>query len=221
MLREEAIWFGDRLGHILSGNASPVLNIGSSTRHFRSIEQPQIDQFIFSVLENREIRVIHLDQKNAEGVDIIGDLSDPDFLEQVKQLKCRTIFCNNLLMHLEEQDRLNLVNVISEILPSKGLLYLSTSFNFPYTPDPYDSYYRPEPDNLISLFKGFKTIDKKIVSGSGSFFRSVTKNPRFGLIILTRIFTPFYKFRTWKYLIQYLPNSFKNYSASCVILQKD
>ena len=79
MLREEAIWFGDRLGHILSGNASPVLNIGSSTRHFRSIEQPQIDQFIFSVLENREIRVIHLDQKNAEGVDIIGDLSDPDF----------------------------------------------------------------------------------------------------------------------------------------------
>lgn len=220
MLREEAIWFGERLGHIMSTNASPVLNIGSSTKHFRSVEQPQIDNYIFSVLDKQGIEVVHLDQKNAEGVDIVGDLSQPAFLNEVKGLKCKTIFCNNLLMHLEKNDRENLVKVIDEILPSKGFIYLSTSYNFPYTPDPYDSNYRPDTKELASLFNGYQIIDSRIVEGTFSFFKSVTRKPRFGLIILIRLFTPFYKFRTWKYLIKYLPKSMKKYSASCVILQK-
>lgn len=221
MLREEAIWFGERLGHILSLGASPVLNVGSSTKHFRSVIQPQIDQFIFNPLEQQGIKLVHLDQKNAEGVDIVGDLSDPAFLEKVKGMECKTIFCNNLLMHLDEKDRLNLVEVFDKILPSGGLIYLSTSFSFPYTPDPYDSYYRPDPLDLASLFPRYSILDKKIVEGSGSLYKSVTKKPRFGMLILARIFTPFYKFRSWKYLIQYLPKFFNRYSASCIIIKKD
>lgn len=220
MLLEESIWFKERLSNIINAAASPVLNIGSSTKHFRSVIQSHIDRNIFSVLEQHGLKVIHLDQKNAEGVDVVGNFSDAAFLQKVKALQCKAIFCNNLLMHLEKQDRDNLVQVMDHLLPSGGFIYLSTSQTFPYTPDPYDSYYRPNPDELYSLFKNYKLVDKAVVLGQDSLFKSAKRNPRFAAILLTRLVTPFYKFRSWSFLMKYLPKFFEPYSAACLILQK-
>ena len=76
----EAQWLGDRLAEIADGELFPLLNVGSSTGEFRTTVQPHIDAKVFAPLRARGGKVLHLDIKAAEGVDIVGDLLDPGFL---------------------------------------------------------------------------------------------------------------------------------------------
>ena len=52
MLNEESIWIGNELINLeRQGNLSPLLNFGSSTGHFRKVDQPVIYKNIFEPLE--------------------------------------------------------------------------------------------------------------------------------------------------------------------------
>src|SRR5262245_58429456 len=70
MRPSEAKYIAEILGHLPNDAVGPCLNVGSSTRHFREVEQPHVDRLVFAPLAQRGIEVTHADLKPAEGVDI-------------------------------------------------------------------------------------------------------------------------------------------------------
>ena len=75
MLLNESYWFNDMVNKYVNANDT-VLNIGSSTKHFREIIQPHINNNLIQPLINKGARVIHIDIKDNNGVDIVGDINE-------------------------------------------------------------------------------------------------------------------------------------------------
>ena len=63
----EAIWLACELSRITPAMLSPLLDIGSSTRHYREVEQPWVEEFLFAPLGERGVRVVHCDIKTGAG----------------------------------------------------------------------------------------------------------------------------------------------------------
>ena len=53
---------------------SRALDIGSSTLHYRTVEQPHIEEQVLAPLRARGVDIVHLDAKEAPGVDVVCDL---------------------------------------------------------------------------------------------------------------------------------------------------
>jgi len=102
----EAKWIADTILQLPLVEHLRVLNIGSSTRPFRTHCQPHIESLIFGPLRERNIKVVHQDIKEGNGVDIVGDLTNRHFLCKLKDLKCNLVLCNNLLEHLVNREPL-------------------------------------------------------------------------------------------------------------------
>lgn len=216
---EEAAWFGSRLPEP-GTSAGVVLNIGSSTREFRSVRQPYIDEQLFRPLNDRGFEILHVDQKASDGVDLVGDLDDAQFVDRLCQLTADIIFCNNLLTHLRNADRERLIAAVDQILKSGGLLYLSASSRFPYITDPYDSYYRPDDRQLAALFGAYEVVDSAVVQTSSSFVDNLRADKALALRVAARALVPFYNPWSWYVLMRYLPQMHKPYETACVILRK-
>jgi hypothetical protein len=52
--------------------------LGSSTSHFRTVEQPHIEEQVMAPLRARGVEIVHLDAKQAPGVDVVCDLDAAD-----------------------------------------------------------------------------------------------------------------------------------------------
>ena len=87
MLIQEAKWIGREISRIGSPNITPILDVGSSTKEYREKFQPWIDKYIFKQLREKKLEVKHLDIKDSPGVDIVGDLTDLRFLEELTRYK--------------------------------------------------------------------------------------------------------------------------------------
>lgn len=221
MLIEESIWIGEKINN-LSTNSFPILNIGSSTKEYRTKKQSHIQKNIFNLISEESKNVIHLDMKASEGVDLVGDLYDSDFLEEIKKYKVKCILFNNVLMYIDEIQRKKLCKILYEILEKDGYLIVTNSYIFPPAPDPVESYYRPNPSKLYQdLFQNFELKDAKEITTGYNFYQQLKDKPRLIPIKLVRIFLPFYKFQDWSFMMEYYLKYFKrNYSASCLFLQK-
>lgn len=219
MHSEEATWFGARLPEA-AGTSGVVLNIGSSTHEFRTVQQPYIEEKIFRPLQERGFKILHVDQKAALGVDLVGDLSEADFVGRLTNVKADAVFCNNLLMHLRRQDVPRVVRAIDRMLRTGSLLYLSSSARYPYTPDPHDNCFRPDTRRLAALFPQYELLDADLVQSASTFMDDLRRNKRFAVTVAARALAPFYKPRSWYFLLRYLPNINKPYETACVILRK-
>ena len=78
MLRLEAEWLGERMARIPDKDLFPLLDLGSSTLEYRTQTQPYIERNIFAPLRARGGVVYHLDMKSDPGVDVVGNLEDPE-----------------------------------------------------------------------------------------------------------------------------------------------
>ena len=79
MRPEEAAYIRDVLADFPAEAISPMLEIGSSTLAFRTIDKPHIDRDIHEPLKRRGVRIVTTDLL-AEGVEIVGDVFDPQIL---------------------------------------------------------------------------------------------------------------------------------------------
>lgn len=163
MLRPEARWFGQRLRALSTEAVYPQLNLGSQTLHFRTQEQPWIDAFLFAPARQRGGVVVHADLQAAPGVDLVGDLTDPQFLTQVQNLRFRSVICSNLLEHVIGPRRI--AEAATAAVVPGGYLFVSVPFRFPYHPDPIDTLFRPRPAELAALFPGTKVVEQCLVRG--------------------------------------------------------
>jgi SAM-dependent methyltransferase len=218
MLTTEAEWIGSLIPILRDKNAFPLLNIGSSTLQFRKYQQPHIEKYIFDPLNKIGAKVLHLDLKANEGVDIVGSLDDNKIISDLIKFKFKSIICSNLLEHVENPKIL--CQTMYEILQPKGLLIVTVPFLFPYHNDPIDTLFRPTVYELASLFPHMKPLLTIKIESDKTYFSGLLQNKKELEIILIRFLTPFYKPKNWLHLMKYLPNFFKKTSVSCVVLEK-
>lgn len=172
MLYEESLWFKETIGRYVK-SGSLVLNIGSSTRHFIEVEQPYIKQNIFDELAAKQCIIKNVDIKHAEGVDLVGDVTDKNFIESLKNLNPAIIICSNLLEHLES--RKPFCEGLMQIMNKETLLFVSVPYSFPYHEDPIDTLYRPNLEELQQAFDKLILVEGKIVD-CGFYFKQLSKD---------------------------------------------
>ena len=161
MFEAEAV----RLREILIGlpSVSPLLNLGSSTRHFREIEKPHIQRELFGPLEAAGIAVVHSDLKQADGVDIAGDILEPKVRGDLKARGFRCVLAANLLEHV--RDRAAVIAACEEIVGPGGHILATVPSSYPYHADPIDTGYRPSPAELAAAFTGSRMLAAEEVAG--------------------------------------------------------
>lgn len=145
------------------GDASPLLNLGSSTAAFRLSSKPHIEARLFAPLRRAGVEVIHCDIKAGEGVDIAGDILDPAFVARMARMGFRCVLAANLLEHV--RDRATVIAACEEIAGPGGLILVTVPSSAPYHADPIDTHYRPSPAELAAAFTRSRPLLAEEVAG--------------------------------------------------------
>jgi hypothetical protein len=192
MFETEAV----RLREILLGRpaVSPLLNLGSSTREFREREKPHIQRELFGPLEAAGVAVVHGDLKQADGVDLAGDIFDPAVQRDLKARGFRCVLLANLLEHV--RDPKAVAAACEEIVGAGGLIVATVPSSFPYHADPIDTGLRPSPGELAGLFTRSmpllleeivgRTYAEELKARGATVARALAQTLLFGLIAWAR-----------------------------------
>lgn len=215
MLIEEARWFGQKIAAMDPASLFPLCNVGSSTDRFRRVEQPWIDEFIFRPARERGLQVVHMDVRSAPGVDVVGDLSDPPFLATLSDMGFQSVFCSNLLEHVTNRE--SLCKALVSLIRPGGHILVSVPYQYPFHLDPIDTGFRPDIEELASLFPSMHSVDGEIVTG-GTYLDSLRRSPLVAIKTSLRILTPFYRPRAWLSVVCHLPWLSRHYQVTCLIL---
>lgn len=153
----------ERLREILLARqgVTPLLNLGSSTGHFRRVEKPHIQTELFDPLDAAGVAVFHADLKAAEGVDLAGDLLDPAILAQLQAMPFGCVLLANLLEHVP--DRTAVIAAAEDIAGPGGLILVTVPNSYPYHADPLDTGYRPTPEALAAAFTRSEILATEMV----------------------------------------------------------
>ncbi len=186
----------NRLREILlaQGEISPLLNLGSSTRAFREQARPHIEHALFAPLRAAGVAVVHSDLKQADGVDLAGDVIDPAVRAGLKRRGFRALLIANMLEHV--RDREAVTAACEEIVGPGGLILATVPSSFPYHADPIDTGYRPAPAELAAAFAASdpllaeevtgRTYREDIAARGSSLRRELGRTLGFGLIGFAR-----------------------------------
>jgi len=162
MFREEAIWVKQALVKIkpLSNN-NKVANLGSSTAYFREVIQPHIHEQIITTLQNNGWKIINIDLKEEEGVDIVADLTKTNFANLVEP-SALTI-CTNMLEHVEDINEV--INNLKKVTVQGGYILITVPYKYKKHLDPIDNMFRPTPQQIANLFKKeeIEIIDEQVI----------------------------------------------------------
>lgn len=164
MLEVEAAWLRARLAELGDGELSPLLNLGSSDLHFRTCVQPWIDREVFAPLRARGAAIVHSDLKALPGVDIAADALGDEGARRLAAVGARAILCCNMFEHVT--DRAALARRCAALVPAGGVLIVTVPRSYPYHPDPIDTYYRPDPEDMSrELFPELRCVRAEVVVG--------------------------------------------------------
>jgi hypothetical protein len=150
MLRSEARWLRREMARLSVAQLDPVLSIGSGDEVCRNRVQPWIAEEVFDPLVARGVDIVHHEHFPSQGVDVAGDLADPDVLASLRALQPRTILCCSVLEHVVDPTAIS--QWMSDAISPGGTLVVTVPRRFPYHPDPIDSLYRPSLSELESTF---------------------------------------------------------------------
>ena len=199
---------------------SVCLNLGSSTRAFREEMQPHVGERFVRPLERDGIRFVHCDMKQADGVDEVGDVLDPEFRAKLQSYDASLLVCSNLLEHLTEPQRF--ASACGELVRDGGFGLFSVPLSYPYHPDPIDTMLRLTPAELAAMLPGWTVVrSQELVAGSywGDLKHSGSPWSRLVRQAL-RVALPFYRPSQWRPNASRLSWLFRRYSVSIVLLQK-
>jgi SAM-dependent methyltransferase len=217
VLLEEAKWLSRNLAGLEASQLYPMCNLGSSTEHYRRVVQPYIDTYLFEPARAKNLKVIHVDARPDEGVDMVGDLSDPSFLTRLSRLNVRSVMCCNLLEHVT--NRVDVSKAVLAALKPGGYLIATVPYRFPYHEDPIDTMYRPSVKELAGLFPGTSVCKAAIVRAS-RFGYDMNRNYHALYRMIARAALPIYKPRRWWPSVQKLSEIAAGYKVTCVVLRK-
>jgi len=217
MLINEAKWFADKIQILSTTDLSPCVNIGCQEPVFRRKHAPWIDEVFTKSLTTKGIDIINCDLDAGDDVDVIGDVCSKEIQFIIKKFHPKSAICCNLLEHVVNPTVVSCS--IVEMLPESGLIFASCPRSYPYHPNPIDNRYRPNPQELASIFPGCDILFADTVNcGTALDYFKFTESGVF--IKILRLFLPFLKPRGWWETAVRIPWFFKPYSASCVVLRK-
>lgn len=220
MRKEEAAYVGELAAALAAKGAQPVLNVGSSTEDFRTVEQPHIHDSVFAPLERAGVRVIHSDLKEAPGVDVAGDMFDPSVQRLLASFRPKLLLACNLMEHLRPELRATLPEIFDRILAPGGYVVLSVPYSYPLHFDPIDTYYRPSPGELRELFPRYRLVESRVVVSTSYVPELRRLSPRAKVRLAVRALVPVYRPRQWLGLAHRFLWLVRSYKVSCVVLQK-
>lgn len=215
MLFEEAKFIGKIMYELNPEDVFPLCNLGSSNDELAKLRQPWIDEFIFKPARDSDYKVVNIDIKEHPGVDLVGDVTDPRFMEKLKLLGFKSVICSNLLEHVPNESVIDICDSLMQFIPKKGYLFISGPYKFPYHPDPIDTMFRPNIKELSLLFPDTTQIEGKIITSNDH------RKPIELIKNIVRIFLPFYKPKEWLFFPRQFPWLFRNYKATCIVLQNN
>ncbi|MEI6429675.1 MAG: hypothetical protein WCO45_15015 [Pseudanabaena sp. ELA607] len=218
MLRKEAIWLGEVISKLEPEHLFPMLNLGSSNQYFREQAQPWINELVFQPAVNQGYKIIHTDLKSDVGVDLVGDLNDPNFIDLLNKQQVKSILCSNLLEHVNNKEQL--CQIITAIIPEKGYLLITVPRDFPLHLDPIDTLFRPNVSELKAFFPDLTLVKGEIVVDG--LLCQVTATPAFlyVLVMILRLLCPIYQPLRWLDSLRYSLWLFRNVSATCAVFKK-
>jgi SAM-dependent methyltransferase len=171
MLEEEAQWLARRILELNLAPGSHVVDVGSSTDHFRQVVQPYIDHLIFGPLRERDVHITHVDAKTQPGVDLVVDLTAgqvPDVVRASGDL----VLCCSLLEHV--LDRRQAIENLAVITKPEGKVIVTVPHRFPYHQDPIDTGYRPSPEELADEIGDFFQVESaELIEASWGYVKSL------------------------------------------------
>lgn len=121
-----------------------ILNIGSSTHRFRTVEQP----FQATLFAGRN--VTHVDAKQDTGVDVVYKVGEGR-LSKIVHGFFDVVLLSSVLEHVEDRDAV--MRDVAAIV--RNLLIVTVPHVWPYHPDPIDNLYRPTPQELTDYVCSF------------------------------------------------------------------
>ena len=145
MFVDESLWIRDALAAVPLAPGASLLDVGSSTLHFRTVAQSWVDGNVFAPLRARGVRILHLDARSDPGVDIVADAAQLDGIDQAFDV----VVAANVLEHVIDRDG-TLRNLRRLVRPG-GLLPVTVPHRYPLHPDPIDTGFRPTADVLAAL----------------------------------------------------------------------
>jgi hypothetical protein len=217
MFEAEAIWL-EKLLRMQDGEAiSPLLNIGSSTRQFREQEQPWTERRIFAPLKARGVAILHLDNREGEGIDIRADVLSDGQLAGIKAYGPKSILCCNILEHVPDHQAL--ARRCIEIVGAGGLIFVTVPYSYPHHRDPIDTMFRPSPDELAVLFRPAEMVKGEVIDTGQSWWNDVHRRPWILLRPLLRLPFPFVGFAGWKRSMRRLYWLRHHYRVTCAMFR--
>lgn len=175
----EARWIAAQLAALPRDQISPLLNIGSSTAEFRERRQPHIDGLIFAPLRAAGVEIIHADLKQQPGVDIAGDLADPQVQAKLRARRPRAAICSNLLEHVPEPARF--ARLVASLVEPGGVLVVTVPRSYPYHADPIDTGFRPAPEELVAMLPSCTVLHSEVVA-DGTYGAELRRQGKAGLL---------------------------------------
>jgi hypothetical protein len=158
MYIENAGWARDALAGLELPEGARAIDVGSSTLHYRTIEQPHVEREVLAPLRRRGIQIIHLDGKAAPGVDVVQNLDTaaPDLATRLGTFDL--VICLGLLGYVKQPA--NTLDILASLAGAGAWLVSSTPQSYRRTDDPYDNKWRPDPAELAAEYerRGFETV---------------------------------------------------------------
>jgi hypothetical protein len=200
------------------------VNIGSSTAHFRTVEQPHVDAHVFQPLRERGVHILNVDLKADEGVDLVGNVLDPAFQDLLETLHPRLVMCSNLLEHLTNP--VAFAHACANIVEPGGFLLFTGPYSYPYHLDPIDTLYRPGPDEIRCLFPDYTCLHEAVVPDNTYLDDLLSQNtPRQLVRLLSAhivkfpylLFADFERFKARYHRYFWL---FRRYTSTVVLLRR-
>ena len=145
MFVDESLWIRRALENQPLGAGMRVLDIGSSSLHFRTVVQPHIDANVFAPLRARGLGIVHVDARDEPGVDVVADVTTLAGVGEDFDL----VLCTNLLEHVV--DRAGTLENAKRVVRPGGLLLLTVPRRYPIHADPIDTGYRPKAKQVEGL----------------------------------------------------------------------
>jgi SAM-dependent methyltransferase len=214
MLINEAKWFGHQAATLPVESLSPLLNLGSQNAEFQEFT-PWIEQYFLEPLRQRGVKIVNTDLQDAPGVDLVGDLLDPEFVNRIRTMGFRSAVCCNVLEHV--LDRQAVAASVASLLPPGGYLFASCPHRFPFHPDPIDNGFRPVPSELAALFPQLRLMEGALVQCETGW-EHLGQGPRSRAVKLARLALPFIRPRGWLDTLRMLAWSTRHFSAACTLL---
>ncbi len=217
MFLAETKWLAGFLEKLPREDLSPLLNVGSSTAELRETHQPWTEENLFAPLRARGVKIIHLDSRNGNGIDIQADIANAADLSRIRAKQARAVLCCNILEHVRDPKRV--ADHCVEIAGPGGYVFVTVPYSYPRHRDPIDTLYRPTPAELHTLFPNTQMIAGEIVDAGESYLTQVKKRPWIILRHILRFPFPFIGYDNWRHSMRKPYWLFNNYKVTCAVFE--